>query len=161
DYHQADGDEHEAATLVVATAAGHHAVAPAAQHEVTDHADDQDAVEPADEADVQAHVTVEDVAEFVGNHALQLVTVEQLDAAARDADDGVFLAVTGREGVDRRILEQVDRRHRQAAGDGHFLHHVEDLALVGVARVEVQQASTERLGHHLATATQLRHAEHA
>src|SRR5690606_40644177 len=27
DHHQADGDEHEAATLVVATAAGHHAVA--------------------------------------------------------------------------------------------------------------------------------------
>ena len=34
----------------------------------------------------QPHVAVEDVAELVGNHALEFVAVELLEAAAGDAD---------------------------------------------------------------------------
>ena len=60
-----------------------------AKDAVADHADDQDAVEHADQPDVQPHVAVEDVAELVGDHALQLVAGEVLQRAPGDADHGV------------------------------------------------------------------------
>ncbi len=59
------------------------------QHLAADQAQQQDAVEDADQPEVEPHVAVEDVAELVGDDALQLVARELLGAAARDADDGV------------------------------------------------------------------------
>jgi hypothetical protein len=46
----------------------------------------QDSEQQADQADVQAHVAIEDVAEFVGDHALQLVAIEPVQRAAGDRD---------------------------------------------------------------------------
>ena len=55
-----------------------------AEQDPADQAQKQDAVQHADQANVQPHVAVEDVAEFVGDHALQLVAVSCSSAAAGD-----------------------------------------------------------------------------
>ena len=48
-----------------------------------DQAEQQEPVEQADQPHVQPHVAVEDVAELVPDHALQLVAVELVQRAAR------------------------------------------------------------------------------
>ena len=60
------------------------------------------------------------------------------DATAGDADGGVAGGVAGGKGIDGRLLvEHIDLRHRHAGGDGHFLDHIEQLALVRVGGVRV------------------------
>ena len=93
-----------------------------------DPADDgqrHDAEDQADQPDVQPHVAVEDVAELVGHHALQLVAGQVVEAALGDGDHGIARGVAGREGVDARLLQNIDGRHRHARGDGHLLDDVE------------------------------------
>ena len=65
---------------------------------------------------------------------LQLVA-GQVSGCSRGVtrDDGVAGRVPGGEGVDPvLVLEQVDRWHRRARGDGHLLDDVQEPALVGV-----------------------------
>ena len=89
----------------------------------------------------EPHISVEDVAEFVGDDPLELVAREVPDAAARDADDGVARRVSRGEGVDPVfLLEQIDRRHGRAGCDGHLLDDVEDLPLVGIGRLGRERA---------------------
>ena len=52
-----------------------------AHDETADRADEHDAGEHADHPDVEPHVAVQDVAELVADHALQLVAVERLQRA--------------------------------------------------------------------------------
>ena len=119
------------------------------------HADEQDAVEHAHQADVQPHVAVEDVAELVRDHALELVARQVADAAAGDADDRVARRVAGGEGVDPVLLvHQVDRRHGRARGDRHLLDDVEDLPLVGVGRLRRERPAAEHLGDGVPAARQ-------
>ena len=93
-----------------------------------------------DQAEVEPHVAVEDVAELVADHALQLVAGERLERAARDGDDGVAGRVAGGEGVDARLVVQhVDRRHGHAGGDRHLLDHVEQPALGRIAACRARQ----------------------
>ena len=49
----------------------------------------KNAVQHADQPQIEPHVAVENVAELVGDDALQLVARELLGTAARDADHGV------------------------------------------------------------------------
>jgi hypothetical protein len=78
-----------------------------------------------------------------------------LDTAARDADDGVARRVSRGEGVDPVfLLEQIDRRHRRAGRDGHFLDDVEDLPLVGVGGLGRKGAPAHHLGHAVTAAGQ-------
>ena len=60
-------------------------------------------MQQADQPDVQPHVAVEDVAELVGDDALQLVAGELLGAAAGDRHHRVAGRVAGGEGVDRLL----------------------------------------------------------
>ena len=97
-----------------------------------DQAHQQDAVQHADQPQVEPHVAVEDVAELVGDDALQLVARELLGAAARDADHRVAGREAGREGVDALLLVQQEHgRHRHAGGEGHFLDDVQQPPLDG------------------------------
>ena len=94
----------------------------------------------------EADVVVADVRHLVGDHALQLVAVEHLHHPARDGDRGVLRVAPGGEGVGRRLLDDVDRRHvGQAGGDRHLLDDVEELRLVLVGHL-VGAADGE---HHL------------
>ena len=90
----------------------------------------------ADQPHVEPHVAVEDVAELVGDDALQLVAGELLGAAAGDADDRVAGRIAGGEGVDARLVVQQEHgRHRHAGGERHFLDDVQQPALDRVGRV--------------------------
>ena len=79
-----------------------------AQEEVGDQRDHAD--EDADQRG-EADVVVADVRHLVGEHALELLAVEHLHQPARDGDGGVLRVAAGGEGVGRRVLDDVDRRH--------------------------------------------------
>ncbi len=85
----------------------------------------QDAEKYAHQADVQAHVTVEDVAEFMRYDALQFVSAEEFQRAARDGDCGIARRKAGSECVDAAfLLEHVDFRDRDARRDCHLLDDI-------------------------------------
>ncbi len=127
------------------------------QHEVADHPDEEDAVEQADQPDVQPHVPVQDVAELVGDDALEFVAVEDRRRSPRDADDGVPRREAGGERVDAGFaVHQVDRRRRGARGDRHLFDDVEQPALDRVRGAAIHQPAAKLLGDHPAAAAQLR-----
>jgi hypothetical protein len=132
------------------------------QQGVTDDPDDEDSVDDTDQADVEAHVAVQDVAEFVGDHALELVAGELLGAAARHADHRVTRREARGEGVDAAfVVQHVDRGRRRSRGDRHLLDDVLELSLRQVARVGVDEAAAEALGDGLPAASKLRDLEQA
>ena len=125
------------------------APAPAAARRLQENASDdgeaEDAKDDSHEPEVHPHVTVEDMAEFMADDALQFVARQDFHAAARDGDGGVAGLVAGGEGVDAVLLvHDIDLRHGHAGGDGHFLDDVEQLALIGIVRVRIDGASA----HH-------------
>lgn len=124
----------------------------AARHDPQDGAADQrkheQTEQPAHELHVQPHIAVENVAEFVGDHSLELIPIESLESAPRDGHRRVRRRVAGREGVDPRLLFQhVDLGHGHAGGDGHFLDHV----------VQPFQPRIGRVPRHLHSAQRARH----
>ena len=60
-------------------------MAAAAKNVVPDDGQQQNPVKNANQAEVDPHVAVQDVAEFVGHHALELIAVEVVEGAG-DAD---------------------------------------------------------------------------
>ena len=124
-------------------------------------------MQQAHEADVHAHVAVQDVAELVADHALQLVARELVERAAGDGDGGVAGRQPGGEGVEPRlVLEHVDGGHRDAGGDGHLLDDIEQLALAQVGGLRVDRAPAGALGDggsavpHLRPLEERRQADH-
>ncbi len=114
---------------------------------VADQGDHQDAVHQADQPQVDLHVAVDDVAELVGDHPLQLVARELGHRAAGDPDHRFGRREAGGEGVDLLLLvEQENRRHRHPGGQRHLLDHVEQLALVAVGAVGLQLAAAQQAG---------------
>jgi hypothetical protein len=85
----------------------------------------------------QADVAVADVRELVGDHALQLPLVHQVQQARADTDVRLVGAPAGGEGVGRRIVDDVDRRRLgEAGGDRDRFDHVEEpRVLLPVGRV--------------------------
>ena len=130
----------------------------APQDEIPDDADDQDAVEDSDQADVQAHVPIEDVAELVRDHSLQLGAGQLLDGSLRHSDHSVVGCVSSCKRVDPLLARhQVDGWHRRAGGDRHLFDNVQDLALLGIRGVARDETATESFGDHPPTAPELRH----
>ena len=85
------------------------------------------------EANIDPHVAIEDVAEFVGDDALEFLSREVTHAAPRDADHGVAGRETCGESVDAVFLvEEVDRRGGRSTRDGHFFDNIEKLSAVPV-----------------------------
>ena len=69
-------------------------------------------------------VVVLDVAELVGQHALELHAVELLEQAGGDGDGGVLRVAAGGEGVRGRVVDDVEARLGQPAGDAEALDEV-------------------------------------
>ncbi len=139
------------APVVIATVPERVGIGRRSKDDPAGQADQQDAVQHADQSKVQSHVSVEDVTELVRDDPLELVAVEVLDTAPRDADDGVARRVSRGEGIDPVfVLEQIHRRHRRAGGDGHLLDDVEDLPLVGIGGLVRERAPAHHLGHAVA-----------
>ncbi|OQB88778.1 MAG: hypothetical protein BWX84_02777 [Verrucomicrobia bacterium ADurb.Bin118] len=121
---------------------------PGAQKDAPDDRQAKNAENDAHEAQVQPHVPVQDVAELVSDDALQFIALEQLHAAARDADGGVTGRVPGGEGIDAVLLvHHVDLRHGHAGGEGHFLNHVAEPAFVGIGGVGRNEPAAKRFRH--------------
>ena len=70
------------------------------------------------------HVTVADVGQLVGEHALELAARHEVEQAAGDRDAGVARGATEREGVGRGIVDDVDLRLRQPGRDAQAFDHV-------------------------------------
>ncbi|VVN45765.1 hypothetical protein PS619_05753 [Pseudomonas fluorescens] len=112
--------------------------------------ENHDPVDDGNQARVEAHVTVIDMTELMGDHPLQLFTGQHINCALSDADDGVLWRESRREGVDAQIGQQVHRGHGGAGGDGHFFHHVHQSLLFQRLRAVVDHASFEAPRNHFA-----------
>ena len=69
-------------------------------------------------------VVVADVAELVGDDALELDPVHLLEQSGRDGDRGVLRIAAGRERVRRRVVDHVHARLGEPAGDAQPLDDV-------------------------------------
>ena len=158
DCHQAEAEGNEGdrpATLVVAAAAATRR-SRQSQGVVPDQPDQQDAMDDRDQANVQPHVAVEDVAELMGDHPLQFVAGELLDAAAGHTDHRLVGLVASRESVDAWFMvHHVNPRDGQARGNRHLFDDVEHLSLQWISSIFRQWAAAEHQGHRLAPARQL------
>ncbi len=160
DHQQSQPDRPQRIAVVAATAATTNADGAARPERgieqlASDHAEHDDTEHHAHQADVEAHVTVEHVAVFVRDHALQFVAVECFQAALGDADGGIARAVTGGERIDAGLLfEHVNLRHRHARGDGDFLDHVAQATPRRVAGVRRHRCGVQTARHRAAAAAQ-------
>ena len=101
----------------------------AAEHPPQEDLREQDdaAEHDAGQRDVE-DVAVQDVAHFVGDHALELIAIEPAQQAGGDGDRGRLGAAAGGEGVRGRVVDDVDLGHgRQTRRDLHLLDDVEQL----------------------------------
>ena len=144
DYQQAKSKGDKAAAF--SRAAEHRA----AHQGAADDAQNQNAVEQRDNAQVDAHITVENMAELVGHYALKLLSVEQIDGALVDANHCVMNAKARGESINTVFTNEIYRRHRHTSRNGHFLYHIKQLALLRVTRVLVDQHAAKRFRHRLA-----------
>ncbi len=111
-------------------------------------AQEKNAEEDADELDVEAHVAVENVAELVGDDALQFVAVEPGERPARDGYRRVAQFQSGGKGVDVGFgIQDKDLRDWDARGDGHFLHHVDQTAFGRIRCFGVDPAGAQHFRH--------------
>ena len=92
----------------------------------------------ADQRDGQRRhedVVVADVRQLVGEDAFELDAVHLLEQAGGHGDRRVLGVAPGGEGVRRRVVDDVDARLGQAAGDAQALDEVvQALVLLGVGR---------------------------
>ena len=131
------------------------AESPVLQDLAADQADHQDAEQHADQADVQPHVAVEDVAELVGDDALQLVAIEPVQRAAGHRDHGVGSRVAGGEGIDAGfVFQHVELGHRHAGGDRDFLDHVAQATQSRLGGVLRDQGAAQLLRHRFTATAQ-------
>ena len=108
-----------------------------------------------DQACVEAHIAVEDMAELVGNHPLQLFTREQADCPAGNPDHRILRRQAGGKGIDPHIIQHIHRRHRGARGQSHLLHHIKQALFFQALRREVDQTPTQPFGHRLTATAEL------
>ena len=121
-----------------------------------DETEDEDAEDERREAQVEAHVAVEDVAELVGDDALEFVACEFFEGAAGDGDDGIGGSESGGEGIDGGfVVEDVDAGHGDAGSEGHFLDDVEETALGEIGGVRIDASTADTLGDGGAAAGEL------
>lgn len=112
-----------------------------------DETEDEDAEDERREAQVEAHVAVENMAELVGDDALEFVAGEFFQGAAGDGDDGIGRSEAGGEGVDGGlVVEDEDAGHHDAGGEGHFLNDVEQAAFGEIGGVRIDAAAADALG---------------
>ena len=136
------------------------AIAPAAyaHHAAADERDQQDTVQQTGQAQVEAHVAVEDVAELVRDHALQLVAGQRVECSLGNGNGRIRRRVTGGEGIDAGLaFHHEDCGHRNAGGDGHFLDHVDETLARRIGGVGLNRHRADRTRHLRATTGQRHH----
>ena len=102
---------------------------------------------------VQPGVPVENVAEFVGDDALQFVAVQQFQRAEGDADGHLIARAAGREGVDAAfVVEHVNGGNGQTRSNRHFLHDIPQSFFVGIGGIVFNDPSAEQFRHGRAAA---------
>jgi hypothetical protein len=108
------------------------------------------------QAHVERHVAVQDVAELVPHHALQLVARELDHRAARRHDHRLVRRVARYQRVHAVLaVERVHRRHRDARCDRHLLDHVEQAPLERVAPARIEVARAEQVRDRRAAVAEL------
>ena len=119
----------------------------------THQAQNQEPVEDADHPQVESHVAVEDVAELVGDDALQLIARHLIDAALGHADHRVARREAGGEGIDAFfVVHDEHRRHRHTRGERHFFDDVQQPPFTGLERIRIDAPPAQSLGHARPTA---------
>ena len=110
---------------------------------------------------VKPHIAIEDMAELVADHTLQLVARQVGQAALGDGNDRVALSMSGGKGIDAFLRQNVHRRHGHARSDGYLLDHVEQPALFQVGGGAEHFLAVEHQRHRLAARSELRRLEEA
>src|SRR5207302_11141386 len=114
------------------------------QKELPDDGQTENAEHPPNEAHVQAHITVEKMAELVRDDSLQFIAREKFHATARHADDRITGRVSGGKCIDSfLVLQDVDLRNWYSRGNRHFLDDIQQLSLVGIVCVRVEQLAAQ------------------
>ena len=130
------------------------------QDRARDHRNHGEAEEEPDQPRAEPHVAVQDMAELMGDDALQLVAVEVHERASRDRDRGVGGTVSRCECVDAGLaVEHVDLRHGNPRGDRHLLDDVPEPPPQRIGRVGADSRAAELL-RDLAAACRERHRAH-
>ena len=143
---QADQDDHEADEcqrqgVLLAVGIGTEAHA---DEEIAQLGEGGQAGDGADDPDAQAHVSVADMAELVGDHSLKLVARQIAERAARHADGGILRIVARGEGVDGLVaVDDEAERHRQTGRESHLLHDIQIAAFGGIGRARGHQPAAE------------------
>ncbi len=94
---------------------------------------EEEAGEQGDASDHDAHdqgeadVVVPDVGHLVAQYALQFLAVHLLQEATGHGNRRVLRVASGREGVGRRVVDDVDARHWYPGGRGHLTDDVVEL----------------------------------
>ena len=82
-------------------------------------------MDDSNQSDVQSHVAVENMAEFVSNHALQFIATEVFDTSTGHADNSIFRLVASSERVDALfVIHHEYRWHREARSKCHFFDDI-------------------------------------
>lgn len=140
--HQRQAQRDEAAAVLVG------ATAAASQEHPSRRGEHEEPVQHADEPQVQPHVAIQDMAEFVGHHPLQLLAGEFLQRAPGHGDDGFPRSRAGGEGVDARFMvEHIDRRRGNAGGHRHLVGEVDEPPLGGIGRRARHESPAQRCSH--------------
>ena len=92
-------------------------------------------------------VEVAHVAHLVADDALQLLAVHLLEEPGRGRDRGVLRISSGRERVRRRVVDDVDLRHRYAGSQAHLGDDVHEL-LVLIGRIGDRHLLRTGAGEH-------------
>ena len=120
------------------------------------HRDDQEPEHQPHQLHVQAHIAIEDVAELMPDHTLQLIAIQVLERPVGHGNGGIGRTVTGSEGVDPGFLfEHVDLGHGNTGGDRHFLDDVAQPLAARILGVGFDAHAPERTRHHRSAGSQL------
>jgi hypothetical protein len=79
--------------------------------------------------DQEFHVAVADMGQLVRKHRFDFAIVEPVEEAARNRDRILLLVQPGRVGVQRRVLGDLQLRHRNAARDAEVFKKIIELRL--------------------------------
>ena len=147
---------HGTALAALAVAGPGTGAVTAAQQDVAHVADKGDALEHRRQTNIEAHVAIEDVTELVGNHPLQLVALELLDAAPGDCHHRICRGDARGKSIDPPlVVEHVYRWHRHVGRQCHLLDDIEAAALGGIPGLGQDAGAAHALRHHLAAGGQL------
>src|SRR6266550_1574052 len=104
----------------------------------TDNRQTKNSKNQAHETQIDSHVTIENVTELMADHSLQFVAGKHFHTATRHADGCIACRMPGRKRVDPSFaIHDVNLWDGDAGSDRHFFHNVQQLALIGVARVGI------------------------